>query len=133
MRGYDGFGVRVSFSPLPQVQLLLHALSEAKLWLTEGDGVVFFAAIEGAAFEGLEEGPGQGAGALGFVLHVFVGLGEKAAGAAAWVVNGFARLGVNHSDHHSNDFARGEELAAVVARLTHFERRAGHHPTEVGC
>ena len=54
---------------------------------------------------------------------MLVGLGQEAAGAAAGVIDGFADLGVNHLDHGPDDHPGGEELAAVVSLLPHFQQQ----------
>ena len=87
------------------------------------DGVVFFATVEGFLFEGFEVVGGLDIFVVG-ACHVFVGLGEEAAGAAACVVDGFADFGVEGLDHGADDDAGGEELAAVVAFFAHFEQEA---------
>ena len=86
------------------------------------DQVVLLAAVEGTPPERLELlGCGR---ASQLPAHELVALGKEPAGAAARVVNGLADLGRNDLDHGADDFARREELAAVVALLAHLQQQA---------
>ena len=58
---------------------------------------------------------------------VLVGDGEKAAGAAAGIVNLVAQLGLEGVHHRADDFARSEELAAVGVLLAHLEQQIFIH------
>src|SRR5207244_1602466 len=68
--------------------------------------------------------------------HVFIGLGGKGTSAARWIVYRFADLRIDDTYHNADDFARGEELAAVVAFFSHFEEQTFKYLGErenVGC
>ena len=72
------------------------------------------------------EGPGAqllqlvGGGRLAQLpLHVLIGLGQEAAGAAAWVVDGLPGFRGDGLHHGTDYLARREELAAVVVLLAH--------------
>ena len=86
------------------------------------DRVVLLSAVERAALEGLELFRRADLGVAG-PGHVFEGLRQEAAGAAAGIVHRLIHLGVDDADHRPDDLARGEELAAVVSLLTHLEQQ----------
>ena len=59
--------------------------------------------------------------------HVLERLRQKAARAAAGVIHRLADLRVNHPHHRADDFARREELPAVVSLLAHLEQQPFIH------
>ncbi len=64
------------------------------------------------------------AGALPqFAGDVLIGDGQKAAGAAAGVVDGLARFRIDRVHHGADHLARGEELAAVGVLLAHLQQQ----------
>ena len=62
-----------------------------------------------------------------YVPHVFKTLRQKAACAAAGVIDRLANLRVHDVDHRADDFARREELAAVVSLFAHFQQQTLIH------
>ena len=58
------------------------------------------------------------------LAHMLECLGEEAAGAAAGVVDRLADRRVDGAHHRPDDFARREELTAVVVLLAHLEQQA---------
>ena len=114
-------GQRVAVPEIGLVNAVEHKVGQGN----GEDKVFLFPSEKGIVFQPVEIGAGWRIPQ--FAGQMFIGDGQKAAGAAAGIVDGLARLRIDGMHHGADHLARGEKLAAVGVLLAHFQKQVFIH------